>query len=68
MPLQCCQYGSCLEPIGDKGVVVSLRTPTFDDEKRAGYCCASHAAAALQRLAMDRKEPVAELPRRWRVT
>ena len=58
--LKTCQYGSCLEPIGDKGVIVSLRTPTFDEEKRAGYCCAAHAAAALTRLALDRREPTAE--------
>jgi hypothetical protein len=66
--LKTCQYASCLEDIGDKGVIVTLRTPTFADEKRAGFCCASHAASALMRLSMDRKEQVVELPSRWRVT
>jgi hypothetical protein len=55
--LKTCQYGDCLEEIGEKGVIVTLKTPTFDEEKRAGYCCASHAASALIRLSMDRKEP-----------
>jgi hypothetical protein len=55
--LKTCQYGDCLEEIGEKGVIVTLKTPTFDEEKRAGYCCASHAASALMRLSMDRKEP-----------
>lgn len=68
MSLQTCQYGDCLEQIGEKGVVVSLKTPTFDAEKRAGFCCAAHAAAALSRLALDRKEEIAETPRLWRVT
>jgi hypothetical protein len=55
--LKTCQYGDCLEEIGEKGVIVTLKTPTFDEERRAGYCCASHAASALVRLSMDRKEP-----------
>lgn len=68
MSLQTCQYGNCLEPIGEKGVMVSLKTETFDGEKRAGYCCAAHAAAALSKLATDRKEELVPTPLQWRIT
>lgn len=68
MATKTCQYGSCLEDIGEAGVVVTLRSPTPDDEKQAKFCCASHAAAALQRLALDRRELPATTPRHWRVT
>lgn len=70
MPAITCQYGSCLEEVGDQGIVVSLKAETFDGEKRAIYCCASHASAALHRLAMERKENYwpADTPRRWRQT
>ena len=61
-----CQYDSCLEYLGDAGVTVSLKRPTPHDETRAVYCCAAHAAAALQRLAADRLEPVPETPRSWK--
>jgi hypothetical protein len=72
MSTKTCQFGDCLEEIGDLGIIVTLRTPTFDEEKQAKFCCAAHAQAALTRLMLDRKEPLANLPvqipRRWRVT
>jgi len=70
MPAKCCQYGNCLEQVSDKhGISVTLRTKTFDGEQRAIYCCAAHAAAALMRLALDRREPEqVEIPSRWRTT
>jgi hypothetical protein len=67
MPATCCQYGNCLEDVGANGVTVSLRTKTGDDEVRAIFCSASHAAAALRRLALDRSEPLVEMPSRWRI-
>lgn len=71
MSLKTCQYGSCLEPIGEDGVVVSLRRKTYNDSSRAGFCCAAHAAAALHRLAMLRGEQdkleASPIPARWRV-
>jgi hypothetical protein len=55
-----------MEDIEDKGISISLRTPTFDDEKHAKFCCAAHAAAALTKLAEDRHETLAATPRRWK--
>lgn len=60
-----CNYGSCLESIGDAGVSVSLRTKTSYEEKRAFFCCAAHAAASLIRLASDRKEEIPKIPLQW---
>ena len=68
MPAKTCQYANCLNDVGENGVVVSLRKPTFDDEHRAIYCCAAHAAAALARLTLDREETAAPVPTRWRCT
>jgi len=82
MPATMCQYGNCLEEVGHKdGIVVSLKTPTYDGEKRAIYCCALHASLALLRLSIDRREsegqnaqqqvdaiPPDLVPRHWRVT
>lgn len=58
MPAKTCQYGNCLEDVGERGLTVSLKTPTFGGEVRAIYCCASHAAMGLARLAVDRKEAI----------
>ena len=66
--LKTCQYGSCLEDIGPNGITVTLKTETFMGEKRAGFCCAAHASAALARLATDRKEELPPYPTTWRVT
>jgi hypothetical protein len=52
----------------ENGVAITLRTPTFDGDTKAEFCCASHAAVALYRLGKDRGEPVAEIPRRWKVS
>lgn len=68
MPARMCQYGNCLEDVGEAGVTVSLRTPTPHGESRAIYCSAGHAAAALLRLVSNRGETVPELPREWRST
>lgn len=83
MPAKTCQYGNCLNEVEEQGIVVSLKTPTWDDEKRGIYCCALHASLALLRLAMDRKEQSGQVirqkleaadpaldfvPRRWRTT
>jgi hypothetical protein len=68
MAAKTCNYASCLETVEGKGIVVSLKTATFDGESRAIFCCAAHAAASLLRLAADRDESTAELPRTWRVT
>ena len=68
MSLKTCQYGNCLEDIGEKGVMVSLKTPTSYGEQRAGFCCVAHAAAALSKLAMDRGEEWAATPLQWRIT
>jgi hypothetical protein len=72
MPAITCQYGNCLELVGDDGIVVTLKTATFDGEKRAIYCCAAHAAGALSRLAADRglklDAGAIVIPQRWRVT
>ena len=68
MPARMCQYANCLEVVGELGVTVSLKTPTFDSESRAIYCCAAHAVAALQALANARKELPVEIPARWRFT
>lgn len=57
-----CQYNGCMEPIAANGIVVTLKTETYDGEKRAVFCCASHAAASLQKLAMNRLEKPVELP------
>jgi hypothetical protein len=62
-----CQYASCMETC-ENGVAITLRTPTFDGDTKAEFCCASHAAVALYRLGKDRGEPVAEIPRRWKVS
>jgi|tagenome__1003787_1003787.scaffolds.fasta_scaffold20135535_2 hypothetical protein len=61
-----CQCGNCLETVGDAGVTVTLKTATFQDEKRAFFCSAACAAAALIRLTLDRRENVQEIPRRWK--
>lgn len=75
MSIKCCQYGNCLNEIGDAGVSVALRTATFDEEKQAKFCCAAHAAASLLRLAISRKEAPEEtaitgngapIPNRWK--
>lgn len=68
-----CQYGGCIEDVGTEGVVVSLKTATFDGEKHAVFCSAAHAAMSLTKLAIDRKEitdyiPPFYLPRQWRTT
>jgi len=65
-----CQYGSCMEDVGEQGVTVSLRTPTPDGETRAIYCSVVHAVAALRRLVEDRKESgiYAPMPDHWRTT
>lgn len=68
MPTLICQYGSCMEDVGEAGVVVSLRTATFDGEKQGKFCSASHAAASLAALAKARKEEPAATPRVWRQT
>jgi hypothetical protein len=68
MAAKTCNYASCLETVEDNGIVVSLKTATVDGESRAIFCCAAHAAASLLRLAADRGEASAELPRTWRVT
>jgi hypothetical protein len=74
--IKMCQMGGCTEEIEEKeGVSVSLRTP-YQDEKRAGYCCAYHAALSLLKLALDRKEVTQEqirlgtgmLTSRWKIT
>lgn len=62
-----CQYDNCLEVIGERGVTVTLRTVTPNDERRAVYCCAAHAAASLLRLAEKRSEPVVDMPTYWKV-
>lgn len=66
MPAITCQYGGCLDLVGEDGIVVTLRTRTFDGEKRAIFCCAAHAAASLTKLAMDRREMPVDTPSRWR--
>lgn len=68
--LKICQHGDCMKEIGSDGLIVTLKTETFYGEKRAGFCCAAHAAGALTRLAMDRDELTEKLaiPARWRVT
>jgi hypothetical protein len=63
---QICNYASCLETC-ERGVVVTLRKPDHDDDSRASFCCASHAAAALYRLAKDRSERFANVPQFWKV-
>jgi hypothetical protein len=68
MPAITCQYGNCLEPVGDLGVTVSLKTATYDGEKRAVFCCAAHAAASLSKLADDRGEDWVATPLEWRTT
>lgn len=70
MTAKICNYGSCMEDVGELGVTVSLRTPTPDGETRAIYCSVAHAVAALRRLAEDRKESnvYAPMPNRWRIT
>lgn len=68
MPAKTCNYGNCVEQVEGKGIVVSLKTATFDGESRAIFCCAAHAAASLLRLAADRAESTAEVPCTWRVT
>lgn len=71
MSIKVCQYGNCMEEIGDKGITVTLRTPTFDGEKQAKFCCAFHAALSLGKLARERNEdidPAAPAPTRWRST
>jgi glycosyltransferase involved in cell wall biosynthesis len=58
MPAITCQYGNCLELVGDDGIVVTLKTATF--------------AGALSRLAADRglklDAGAIVIPQRWRVT
>ena len=65
--LRTCNYASCMEEIGDNGITVSLKQNEYGD-KVAGYCCVSHAVAALTRLAADRQETVPETPKTWKVT
>jgi hypothetical protein len=66
MAIKICQYASCMEEIGENGVSVTLLKETPYYETRAVYCCASHAAAGLSRLALDRHEEVSVLPTRWK--
>lgn len=68
MTAKTCNYASCMEDVGDNGVVVSLKRRTFDGEARAIFCCAGHAAASLLKLAADRMEARFELPTVWRQT
>jgi hypothetical protein len=62
---QICNYASCMETC-ERGVVVTLREPDREDGSRAAFCCASHAAAALRRLAKDRSELFADVPQFWK--
>ena len=68
MTARICQYGSCMEDVGEQGVTVSLRKETPDGETRAIFCCASHAAASLLQLAYARGEAASPMPNRWRIT
>jgi hypothetical protein len=56
-----CWYDECMEPTHE-GVVVILKIPDKNGLQHARFCCASHAAAALWRLAKDRGETSAALP------
>ena len=60
-----CQYGDCLVTC-ENGVALTLRTATYEGDTKAEFCCVSHAAAALAKLAEDRKETVPPLPRWWK--
>jgi hypothetical protein len=62
-----CQYASCLNVVGEKGVTVTLKSPDYYDNSRGVYCCAAHAAAALLRLAFNRHESPVETPSRWKI-
>lgn len=69
MALKTCNYGSCVEDVGENGISITLRRKTIDEEQRAAFCCLSHAIASLKRLAEDRDEPKdAPRPREWRTT
>lgn len=68
MALKVCNYGNCLNEVGEDGLTVSLKRETVDGEKRAVFCCAAHAAASLRRLAADRGEEQCSMPRAWRTT
>lgn len=69
-----CKMGNCLEWVGEAGVSVTLRTKDHNDDQRAVYCSAYHAALAMLALADERKEPVdtaplrlyADIPRSWK--
>lgn len=62
---QICNYANCMETC-ERGVVVTLREPDRDGSRRAAFCCASHAAAALGCVAKDRSELFANIPRFWK--
>lgn len=67
-----CQMGNCLEFVGKAGISVTLRTKDRNDDQRAVFCSAHHAALSMLALAKDRGEPqdlvnlVSDVPRSWK--
>ena len=60
-----CQYGNCVETC-EAGIAITLHLASFEGDTKAEFCCVSHAAAALAKLAEDRKEVVPDAPRWWK--
>lgn len=67
--IKICQYDSCLDEIGERGVVVTLKTPDDYGHKQVAFCCVGHAIGAPSRLALDRQEETSSTAaKKWRTT